>query len=94
MNIKCTAFLLLKEDPRVCLHTRMLLLSVGRRPTASTSPGNVLKMLILRLYLRSTELNTPGQDSAVCVLISPPGGSDECSSVRKLCKKTVVFLEV
>jgi hypothetical protein len=95
MNIKCTAFRFLKEGPRVCLHTRMLVLSVGLRPTVSTSPENVLKILILRFYFRSTELNTPGVERSCCQCFNKP--SREFWWVLK-CEKTVqensCFLDV
>lgn len=94
MNIKYTAFLLLKEGPRVCLHTRMSVLSVGLRPTASTSPGNVLKMLILRLYLRSTELNTPGAGLSCLCFNKPSRGFWWLLKCEKAVQENSCFLDV
>lgn len=93
MNIKCPAFIF-KEGPRECLPTRMLLLSVGLRPTASTSPGSVLKLLIRGFYLRSVELNTPGVVLSCLCFNKPSRGFWWVLKCEKAVQENSCFLDV
>lgn len=83
-----------KKAPRECLPTRMLLLSVGLRPTASPSPGSVLKMLILGFYLRSVELNTPGVVLSCLCFNKPSRGFWWVLKCEKAVQESSCFLDV
>lgn len=56
--------------------------NINSKPVLSASSGNLLKLHILRPQPGPAESDTLGVGPAICVLKSPPGDSDTCSSLR------------
>lgn len=83
-----------QEGPRVCLPTKTVVLNVVLRAATSTSPVNLVEMLIFRRQPRPTQSKTLGVRLSHLCFNKPSRELYVHSSVRTLHKKNSCLLDV